>query len=290
MVTELVLLTQARHRPAWVRPALLNLLQWGLAALLVFGAIAWVWGQGSLQSSLGAHFSQPLPGQADVGGETPADFALSPSLFLRHADGVAPALVGIVLLFKRRQMRQGMIPAIWLLTALAVHSAHRPWWSYYYLHLAIPLAWLAGLAAGEALGFVSQRLQARQARPGTVGTWPAVLVCALTALVLAGSLGRLDGAVRDLRQRPRVASSAVIGRMKEYGHEHAVGLRRRSHLCVPCRADYSPGTGSGHLETILVRPDQHGGDCGGLPPPAGGAVATGNCQPRRSPLDEPAGQ
>ena len=34
-------------------------------------------------------------------------------------------------------------------TAVAVHLYNRPFWPYYYLHFAVPVAWLTGYAVGE---------------------------------------------------------------------------------------------------------------------------------------------
>lgn len=215
MLVELALLTQANHGPAWRRKAFVSLFQWSLAALLMFGAIGWIWGQGSLQASLSAHFGTPAPALTDIGGERPDDFALSPALFLQHADATLPALAGLLLALWRRQFRASAFPLIWLLTALAVHSAHRPWWPYYYLHFAIPIAWLAGSAAGEMVGVVSMLLKGFRFNLGATSTWRTLLLCGLIALPLARSLSRLELNVRDLRQRPRVEASAIIAKMKE---------------------------------------------------------------------------
>lgn len=41
--------------------------------------------------------------------------------------------------------RGTMIPTVWLATALGVHWFHTPFWHHHYLHVFIPLAWLAGI-------------------------------------------------------------------------------------------------------------------------------------------------
>ena len=93
---------------------------------------------------------------------------------------------------------------------------HRPWWSYYYLHLALPLAWLAGFAVSEAILIISQLLSASRFHLSSSKTWKGIALCALTALVLVRSERRLEAAVQDLRQRPSVGADPVVAKMKAY--------------------------------------------------------------------------
>ncbi len=124
--------------------------------------------------------------------------------------------MGLFLIFKRRRWRESALPITWLGTALTIHLVHRPWWPYYYLHLAIPLAWLAGLAVGEAFGFIAHSLNKVGFSLTAPKAWKAILICALTALPLARSLSRLEATIKDLRQRPGVEASAIISGMKQH--------------------------------------------------------------------------
>jgi hypothetical protein len=38
-----------------------------------------------------------------------------------------------------------MLPVMWLVLMLVVFAVHRPWWSYYYIHIALPLCWCAAI-------------------------------------------------------------------------------------------------------------------------------------------------
>jgi hypothetical protein len=51
-----------------------------------------------------------------------------------------------------------------LVTVLVVHLIHRPYWRYYYLHFAVPIAWLTGYGVA---GFC----KAAWRGPGTEGEW-----------------------------------------------------------------------------------------------------------------------
>ena len=133
-----------------------------------------------------------------------------------HIECVAAAIVGLLLVARRRQWRELAFPAVLLLTAAIIHAIHRPWWPYYYLHLAIPLAWFAAIAVSEAILLASQKLTASRFRLSSSQTWKGVALCSLAALVLVRSERRLEAGVADLHHRPTVAGDPVLAKMKEY--------------------------------------------------------------------------
>lgn len=110
----------------------------GLGVVLWYGPGAW----GMMAAS---HFSAATRASATTDGPS---FRLA--AMQEDAGLVFSALLGLVLqLFLRR--RELWFPVVWLGTAFLVHWQHRPYWSYYHLHFAIPLAWLGG--AGLIEGF-----------------------------------------------------------------------------------------------------------------------------------------
>jgi hypothetical protein len=120
------------------------------------------------------------------------------------------------LIAHRRRWREFAFPLILLGTALSVHLVHRPWWMYYYLHLAIPMAWLAGFAVNEAIAKVSNLFAKSQFSLISQRTWQAIGLSVLIAFILVRSEGRLEGGVKSLRQRERIDESPVLAKMREY--------------------------------------------------------------------------
>lgn len=59
-----------------------------------------------------------------------------------------PAAVGVTVIGWRRQWDL-LVPVVLLATVMLVHLWHRPYWPYYRLHFAIPLAWLGGMGIVE---------------------------------------------------------------------------------------------------------------------------------------------
>src|SRR5439155_13642620 len=66
-------------------------------------------------------------------------------------EGLWGALAAIAVVMWRRDWKRLAFPLVMLTTVTLIHMNHRPWWSYYYLHFAVPLAWLAGYAIAELL-------------------------------------------------------------------------------------------------------------------------------------------
>jgi hypothetical protein len=145
-----------------------------------------------------------------------ADFRFTLDMPLDHSECIIAAAVALVMLGRQKRWRELSFPLALLLTAVAVHTVHRPWWGYYYLHFAVPLAWLAGLATSEVLKVISGSLKSRNSRDTSLAAWKWVGLCALLALALAVAEARLEGSVRAIRRAPKASDSVVLAKMKQY--------------------------------------------------------------------------
>lgn len=194
---------------------LLDLFLWFSAAGAIFALIETVWGRGSVEVSFKAHFAE----HAILGMPKPEDFPMPFSIFWDHAECVVSAFVGMFFITKRKLWRTFAFPITLLFTALVVHFIHRPWWICYYLHTAIPLAWLAGYGIYETISLLFKLFARSQFRWHSWTTWRGTGLCVLVALVLARSEGRLESGVQNLRSRPRVDESPIVGKMNEYANK-----------------------------------------------------------------------
>ena len=152
----------------------------GAVIALGFACLNWLTGNPlgiQLQQAWAAHFA---PAQSLEYG-SPAEHSFDWSVLAKNWDTSLPAVVGIVLLFRRAGRRPSLawLPLVWLGLTLAVFSTHRPWWAYYYIHNALPLCWCA------AVGLAAAWEYARAAR----GPGPALIlgVFALCALPWLGA-------------------------------------------------------------------------------------------------------
>ncbi len=212
VLAQIALGPQTGGKPRSVKPVILNLLGWLAASGVVLAIITLLWGTGSVNATLKTQSIE----QAGYGTERPDNFPMQTGLFVDHAECVAAAFVGLVLIARGRKLREFAFPCVMLFTTLAVHLFHRPWWGAYYLHIAIPLAWLAGFAAGEGISTVSKLLSNSRFNVFSKGTWKAVALCTLVALALVRSEGRLENGMKELRQCERIGASPLLAKMKQY--------------------------------------------------------------------------
>ena len=106
-----------------------------------------------------------------------------------------------------------LAPFLLLLVAYAGHCWLRPFWAYYYLHLALPLAWLVALATRDLTNWVAT---AQHRRAAVVRF---LLVAALFTTVLVRLPERVTLARDALRLGPPAASAHLLQTLREHPGE-----------------------------------------------------------------------
>jgi hypothetical protein len=190
-----------------------NLALWGSATCGSFLLGIMLLGNGDYHVLWTMHFSPEVSRLASL-----SNHIFSPGIvFRQYSDGLAAAGIGLVLVLWRRDWRQMVLPIALLVTVVAVHIWHRPWWYYYAIHFAVPFSWLAAYGLTTLIRSVwlgppqgSQGWHFRQ-------LWPIVLAAVLISLLLVNGGERLADNIQSIRQRPRVADSQLIAKMLEYG-------------------------------------------------------------------------
>lgn len=213
MILELVLRYAGDRKVSSFKRVGLALLQWGGVLAITFTCVLVLWGRGSFESSYRAHFAE----HQISGMGKPDDFPPNLAAFLDNSECVAAALLAVVFIFRRRQLGQFTVPLTWLATAILIHAVHRPWWMYYYLHLAIPMAWLAGFALCELLKPFCLLLSSAALNLSSRRTWGALALAALVAIVLVRSEQRIEGGFLDLRHRQTIRSNPLLAKMRQFG-------------------------------------------------------------------------
>jgi hypothetical protein len=177
---------------------------WFLGGLaLSFSAVHLLIGDNSYFSQLWiSHFSS---GRSFEYGSA-QDYPFRWVALVKNWDLSLPALMGCSLIGLRRYRESCLVPIVWLTATLGVMAVHRPWWSYYYVHLAIPMTWLAALALREGWRRVDFHRH------------PAVswLFCVLVLGIGLWQGARAYWEVSDMRRLPQIHSSLVIAEMKKY--------------------------------------------------------------------------
>jgi 4-amino-4-deoxy-L-arabinose transferase-like glycosyltransferase len=208
-----VLFTGREMEPnRWMSRAARALGNWGAAGVGVFLVIGLTLGRGGAEMSLRSHFSTTVV-SAEAG--SPWDYVFPARFLWMHGDGLLAAGTAILLAVRQRRFREHRFPLLVLATVAVVHAFHRPWWNYYYLHLAIPLAWLGG-AVISSLMRAARTLLGSSRKAGVLrGRVAGALVCGIIAVLIAQPERRLEAQVNDLRGKPRASASLIVARLRE---------------------------------------------------------------------------
>jgi hypothetical protein len=128
----------------------LALLLFGTSLLLSYVVVDLVIERGAylrhFQQTWASHFG----GSKSFEYGSARDFPFDWSILLRNWDLTIPAAFGVVVLARRvRRSAPSALPLVWLTLTIVIFTIHKPWWPYYYVHIAIPLCWCA--AAGMSV-------------------------------------------------------------------------------------------------------------------------------------------
>jgi hypothetical protein len=209
LVVEVVLGAQGLTKASRVKEAARALGIWGGSVVCAYLGLVAALGTVPLDVLWASHFSPETLAQAK-------SLAFSQRLVLEHTEVVWAAAAGLLLLSWRCDWHRMAFPLVWLLTVILVHLEHRPWWSYYYLHFAVPLAWLSGYGMAELLRIAwampaGRALWVRLRTYGCIG-----LTSLLLALVAVYGGERLIAEVKRIRALPRVEESTLVAKMRQY--------------------------------------------------------------------------
>jgi hypothetical protein len=122
---------------------------WALGVFIAVGLIFILCPGLSISTLLSDHFNAHLQ---KVIAENHPDLYFNPLQLLRqHPEAMAALPSALILAYLTDRLKTILFPLINLLVAVIVFWMHSPYWGYYYLHLAIPFAWLC--AVGIMLPF-----------------------------------------------------------------------------------------------------------------------------------------
>lgn len=155
----------------------------------------------------------------------------SPRIWLDHPDGIAGALLGLSVFVLSKDKRHAVFVVVFLATVTLVHLVHRPYWSYYYLHFAIPAAMLTGFGVTRAL-----QTGLRAWRENSFFTWLRGATALASGFVVLGFLAH-DGVRRTVEEIERIAAvprainSQLVLTMRKY-QPRTVWAYSRDPVCT----------------------------------------------------------
>lgn len=137
-----------------------------------------------------------------------AQYTFDYKFIIFHLDAVFLAGLTFVCVLARILLlhRGAMLSIIWLNYVWLIFTFHRPWWPYYYVHMAIPVCWLGGI------GFALVWNKARQASSRFIC---ALVVCYGSVCLFAMGC-RLYLQIHDNHCSRKTSSSLVLKTLSTY--------------------------------------------------------------------------
>jgi hypothetical protein len=125
--------------------------------------------------------------------------------------------LGVLMVMVRRRATL-LFPVVLLATVFVVHHLNRPFWSYYWLHFAAPLAWLGAMGLRELFDWFwnSEKLEWKgwlMRRSWALLLWSAALSLALTSAPL-----KVLDEWRRMRLAPRVEEDVLLQELAAWRH------------------------------------------------------------------------
>ena len=205
---ELAILTLARSKAGRIVKLARNGAIWIGSVLGGLVLLELALGPGSRQA-YASHFSTLTQAAAEV---RQLAFTLGDLLRYRQAWVALAAALGLAAW--RRHWRPLAFPLALFATALAVHLVHRPFWPYYYLHFAVPVAWLMGYAVGESWKATLDAVRRTTPRLSLWGAGLALAAALLSAGVVAYAGITLASETNKIRGVRRVDADPIVAAMK----------------------------------------------------------------------------
>jgi len=190
-----------------------------------------------------SHFARTVSTEYGSPNDHPFPFAL----LLKNWDLTIPALVGVVVLvkgalFNRREHKErrenpeaerrinmrgrpggavlnpvAFVPVVWLVFALVLFTMHRPWWTYYYVHMAVPMSLCAGVGLVSVFEWVLAGLANTRkllARTKARWYWAIVGVYLACTVLWIGSRSYLE--ISGIRKSPQTYYALVFNEIERF--------------------------------------------------------------------------
>ena len=213
LVSELLCGRDAAGRaPRW-RKRLRGIGLWAANLAVCYAVIGALAGQVPPGVLWASHFSKAV--RAASMADAPA-LPYWPGLWTDYGEALCGAGLSLLVLGWQRRWQTLRFPLVWLLTAALVHAVHRPYWSMYSLHFAVPLAWLTGCGIAELFRLAEANIAETTVAARQIGFLFLAGGSVLLAALATYGGERLWSEATRIRQLPRVGDSALVADMRRH--------------------------------------------------------------------------
>lgn len=172
------------------------------SGLMIAFLTVWVVCHENVSMLWSSHFSL----SAETISMGPADYRFTGGELLEHPEAVLGTCLGLALITVNRTWRNMAFPCSLFLTSVGVHLLHRPYWSYYYLHIAVPMAWICGYALATSFNRMQRTTDQKVLGVSTIRLLGTGLFVLLT---IAGG-ARISADLTSLARGPTLESDTFL--------------------------------------------------------------------------------
>jgi hypothetical protein len=213
ILAEIAIMHRDEDWRSWLSKSIMAMEIWIAAVAATFIILALILGYGGYDLLWASHQASSTYSKLAENNE----YGLSWRVFRpSYFPGVLAGFTGLIVSLALRSWRKIIFPGLLLLTVISVHVTHRPWWWYYSIHLAIPLAWLGGYAINELIRY-SMRQSFPYVKWEEVKKVTSIIGVSTMVVVLLFYGGRyILEECQGIQAQPRILESNIIAKMKEY--------------------------------------------------------------------------
>jgi hypothetical protein len=236
-----------------VKNSLFRLFIFGLTSAVTFILLDLLFDRGAFLRHFTQTWTSHFGPQRSFEYGSAADHPFDWSLLWKHWDATLPALAALVLILAagsfsgrwRFDFRISLFPFAWLFYSLFIFILHRPWWPYYYVHIAVPLSWCAAIGLLHLFRIVADNAPPAEAAfkrrglsrpkhrpsvnpasstvqrssdstPATSSSLRRLGVGIFFLCALAWSVGRVYLQIAEVRRAPKIQTDLAIAEIARY--------------------------------------------------------------------------
>ncbi|MCD6353564.1 MAG: glycosyltransferase family 39 protein [Proteobacteria bacterium] len=207
------------------RRLIITVLCWGFPILFVVGVTILFFPGMSVDQLLVPHFSKVVYEASDPSMKFSISLWLSSFFYL-----LLPACIGVVLRGLSGRLFTLRLPLFWFGTVFVAHYLHRPFWGYYFLHFAIPIAWLAAVGFKELFHHTNEAFEKAHISALYRHIWIIILSITFVLTFTKGGYYCLQQ-WQSIRSSQKIHESVMVKVLQKYKSRiHWVYSQR---LCFP---------------------------------------------------------
>ena len=213
LLCELFIMARDREKVGLTGSVPKILITWVIVVFFLFLVLTFIIGP-KLDSTLESHFSDGTRNNYITKIFSLWSVIGFTDLIEGHPESLLIVCLGIWVALIPGGFRLVAFPLTWLISALVIHSVNRPFWYYYYLHLAIPIGLIASVSISKFIDGSQNSQMSRCVRlTNIIKRSLAIITFSFTISI---GIFRLSTSIASLQEIPVIENVDLIKVMRQY--------------------------------------------------------------------------